>query len=244
VKKYVNLLGEEYEPMIPGTKCPVSAGVLEEWYWGEGMSQQDIANRLAADFYCVVSCGMVGTYMRKGGVRTRSRSDAASKWMKIKGHPIESTELKEKLIAATRERLKTAEGIAQTHRGLKKAIIASANSRKSQRPEYKCHVCKKSFTVQKSARRCALKYCSKKCSSPANSPRPKIIKNMFCLRCSAQSLCSRGAASGFIRFYCTECNRYSIRPIIELGLRQDLEAAGALDDGRILASAFSQEAGL
>jgi len=47
-----------------------------------------------------------------------------------------------------------------------------------------------------------------------------------------------GAKNGFRVFRCWDCGKRATRPIIELGLRRDLEAAGALGDGRILASAF------
>jgi len=50
-KVYLNTKGEEYEPMIPGTKCPVSVGVLEQWYWGESMTFKLISTRLRSLFF-------------------------------------------------------------------------------------------------------------------------------------------------------------------------------------------------
>jgi len=73
---FVNLIGEEYEPQIPGTKCPVSAEVLDQWYWGEGLCLRSIRQKIEATYLISVNNTSIRRWMIKSGKRLRTRVNA------------------------------------------------------------------------------------------------------------------------------------------------------------------------
>ena len=232
-KTYINLRGEEYEAMIPGTKCPVSAGVLEQWYWDKKMSCAEISLKLLdMGFKC--SEQSIRHYMKIANIKKRLPGDAIRVYIKKNGFPERHY---------TRPRGRCSDDISRAN--LQKAICASVKLRTTKgRITKKCSYCGNSMSVKLSMlSRGEGKYCSRECRLQGNigikyKTKNTAIKGMTCPYCFSNLLLSEGQRKGYRSFGCKNCARKTIRPIIEFGLRQDLEAAGALDDGRILASAF------
>jgi hypothetical protein len=102
-----------------------------------------------------------------------------------------------------------------------------------QRPVKLCVYCNCQFKPEETGR----KFCSVACASKA---RIVFLSGIKCPKCLLEKCQWGGNYAKFKRIACRACECSFTRPIIELGLRQDLEAAGALDDGRILASAFQK----
>lgn len=244
VEYAVGLNGERYEVMIPGTKCPVSAGVLEQLYWTKGHSGEEISDYLVTKFSVSVSGGTIRDWMKKSGIDRRSTSYIASK-MRIANTGkrlayCKSEECREKARSLGKKtgRLRALDPLFL--KAMKNGVKVSAERRVlAGRVTIQCATCKSFKSVHKfRVEKGQYKYCSVRC---ANKARRLFVKSLLCPFCSSFLISSCGVDNGWRVFKCSGCERRTIRPVIELGLRQDLEAAGALDDGRILASAFQKE---
>lgn len=233
----LNFRSEEYEPMILGTRCPVSPDVLRQWYWEEGLSCTEISIRLTGTgFKCTE--GAIRRYMKIAGIERRANFEGFKLHISKFGF---STAMRE---------------------NFKNLCLASAKIRREKRTANKtCLNCGTSFYISLShINRGEGKYCSRKCRCIARSTgkykarrtgefkikRPRkyktknveILNNLSCPSCGNAELRKRGLREKSQLFCCRECMHRTVRPIIKPGLLQDLEAAGALDDGRILVSAF------
>lgn len=243
MKRYLDLNNENRDPGIPGTKCPVSAQVLEGWY-RKGMSLSEISERIEELFSIKCSMTSISNWLNKIGVFRRTPSQYMriaykknpGKWKKSKD---EMDILREK---ARLSIINNPELIKKRNACLR---LGSKNIKKTGVLK-NCPVCKKEFYVVKSDNR-ENNCCSRSCKSTLQhrNNRPRIVLNgLICPNCFCPSIRAKGrrvCAGKIIRnWFCVSCTKETLRPIIELGLRQDLEAAGALDDGRILASAFQK----
>lgn len=237
-KEYaVNLKGEQYEVMIPGTKCPVSIGVLEQWYWKEGLSGDDISVRIENNFSVKYGDEWIYRVLRKNGIALRGSKQASLIRKKNKGDTY----------TGLRRGGGNNASFDVLEKNRKKAIKAWVSICANKRTSVKCAMCNKVFSVRPSKKH--QECCSNSCAATLRHQRRillrPIIIGIICPSCKCPTLYARGyqrLPSGSIcRFACAACRSETHEPIIELGLRQDLEAAGALDDGRILASAFVTE---
>jgi hypothetical protein len=305
--KLINLLGEEYEPMMPGTKCPVSADRLRyehmtkrravwdihvwmqdefnlifdrkellEWFsvaeipvwthekdavninalrktkctatplelWDMYVEKKKSPSEIAVEM--AVHLTSVQVWIKKAKIPIRSLGQA----MQLRG---QKQDYKDKLRECRFKSMEDPMTFNQMMEGLKKARQSSAlNNYKS--VKIPCAQCGKIIMRQPSRLKHANSFCSKSCLAKFVNKTPGLgirraesrsksaaINGLICPHCKHPRMVKSGRCK-YRKFRCSVCRHITIRPIIEFGLRQDLEAAGALDDDRILASAFSDTA--
>ena len=229
VEYALDINGNRYEVMIPGTKCPVSAGVLEQWYWEEQMSLRDICSHLENVYFCRISDSTILRIFTNTGINLRNNKQATQIKFRKKPGLLAAFLEKAGRNGTTAEHLKSIRGKA-----IKNRII----NNQARRVVKICPLCFTKFSV----RQCEAHriYCSKSCALRRPNKNRVSINGLLCPYCYRPSVSLRKRYFKHAHFKCL-CQREFVRPIIELGLRQDLEAAGALDNGRILLSAFVTE---
>lgn len=235
VEHAVNLKGELYEVMIPGTKCPVSAGVLGNWYFSERMTLAEIADRIYEDQFVRYSVSGLWKVFNNAGIKRRGIV-SARKIAKEKGHLNHIDYGKGLRNFRAQGRKPCAPKSARVRAGVASGIVRRRNMK-----FINCAVCNTLFHLRKQEIKC----CSDECGKVLlrqTMQRKFAVQGLTCPRCFYPSVyCKKDCNSRFVSFCCAGCRRHSVRPIIERGLRRDLEAAGALDDGRILVSAFVEQ---
>lgn len=224
----VDLDGNEYEAMIPGTKCPVSAGILENWYWKEGLAQRDISERVENLYAVHCAQSTIGDWLRLCGIKRRPSSNYGKK-------AAPQTFKKER-----NNWIRSEEGRAHLLKNQKKASLASARKKGKEAAVYsECLHCGVEFKHIRCKKRL---FCSISCRNRHLGQRNKSrsqIKELICPTCfSCLRLAGFTGCKSYRKFMCPDCHKETNRPVIEFGLRQDLEAAGMIDNGRILAEAF------
>jgi len=235
VEYAVNLNGERYEVVIPGTKCPVSAEILRQWYWDKGMSLAGIHDHLKESFLVQISDATLGRIFKNSGIKTRTISQVSKMNADMDGRIRKLHLANIAKPGAPIDQLNKIRPLAIKNRilvCLKRKILKS------------CPVCRSPFYVPPSRKDRVT--CSKSCNAKRLNDQRRQSKEytfgLICPSCYSNKMyftgssCREAILLKILR--CAECRKRTVRPILELGLRQDLEAAGALDDGRILASAF------
>lgn len=237
-KKCVNLRGEEYEPMITGTNCPVSLAVLEQWYWEDGLSCRKIAAKILAVYQVPLDGSQISYFFKKNNIQKRTRrqlyTQGLAKIIKTKEHRLRGLDAMNALVSTY-----------ETVELQKRAAHARKFKKKVKHYSKPCDYCGKELEKAPPSRwnRSTTHFCNRSCRMHYHSTHRRPAQpfiGMSCPKCFAEELFSSGTNGNFKKFYCGICHEYSIQPIMERSLRQDLEAAGALDDGRILASAFQK----
>ena len=246
VEYAIGMNGERYEVMIPGTKCPVSIGVLKQWYEYELMSISEIALKLRERYSAPIHKNCMRRILSGTGVQIRTKKEVMA--VRIKKGTAPGHSPKSRDSASAKMKILNSE---RSDRGvwaksLKKACDASARNAALRRIKFDCDQCGKELSMTPYKASCCVNhFCNMLCANRfnANQRREKNrINSLICPSCFSPSMHSKGSYSRTWRkFYCDACKKITLRPIIELGLRQDLEAAGALDNGRILVSAFVTE---
>lgn len=211
---------------LRGTKCPVTPMALWEMYVGQKKSAVKIGGDLGVDR------GTVGVWLGKSGIARRSLSSCmALRWK----DPIERAALVEcKKGDKNRHIMREASRVAawiKTENGI---ILRT------------CAACGCGIKVRKSDLK-ERNFCSRLCRSKSfghvkrgNQKKSgetlsinSAIHGLICPNCKEPRLVKGVPYGVFRRFKCSLCRRCTSRPIIELGLRLELEAEGLLDDGRI-----------
>jgi hypothetical protein len=235
VEYAVNLNGERYEVMIPGTKCPVSAGVLEEWYWSrESNTLKSIAKKISNEWTISCTGVTVRNWMKRCNIRTRPRN-----------HPMTIRQCTSNLIYKPNGRSlenlsKLAKMRSKIDRMKQIKAVTKANKKRICRLRVVCDYCNKEFEKVPSAVG-KQNFCSRSCSSSRKSRVRIGVNGVRCPKCFSIRISLQSNKHGYFASVCRECKASSVRPLLGFGLRQDLEASGALDDGRILASAFKDK---
>lgn len=307
---FVNLIGEEYEPQIPGTKCPVSAGRLREMHWTQRQALWRIHIWIQDQFYLLFEREELLEWFHVADVRVwshekdtvrvnalrntkcpltaielwdmyvlgkQSQSVIASQvgrsqkgidfWMKKAGIPSRDTASSNKIFSRTKEykekqsrimrQILNSPEMLQKFKSNQKIATLKAAEKNAKHFTAQCPECCTHFKCKPSQfNRGVNTFCSRSCRAKFyNAQRTPdtqrkmsetcsikaAIVGLICPRCKEMRIVLGGKIGGCQRFRCSACRYNLMRPIIDLGLRKDLEAAGALDDGRILASVFAKE---
>jgi hypothetical protein len=224
------------------TKCPVSP--LELWDMYQKLTSKEIALQIGN-----VCRESVDDWLKKSGVILRDHRRSNKDFPR--SHRITHRE-----ILSERLKLAHAEGkIPKTsHQQLlemnKKAVAALRANCEARKVVLHCKNCSSEVKRTQGEINKALRnhhdgaFCSRRCATIfRNQQREMSIKmtGLHCPHCKSNFIIRAGEERGRQAFRCKDCGKSTRKPIIELGLRQDLEAAGALDDGRILTSAFLTE---